>query len=317
MTAEPTESRVPIYSQRQIAPAIAWSWRPDAAPAAISLELAAQRIDVAKAWACGFTIDAPTAVRFLAVPPNVLSLPLAPAAMRTESFTFPAPSASPVFATNSPAGAVDSPSPIGSALRGAATRLKPPGDVVKLKDRLYYVLQPALETLVAAGSLDFPFMPFPYQFEGIAFLYPRVAALLADEMGLGKTMQAITAIRLLMHAGEIRSVLLVCPKPLVTNWQREFAQWAPELPLTVIEGDQEKRNWQWQLPAAPIKMANYELLNRDRRMLDDPNLSFDLVVLDESQRIKNRNGATSQVVRSIRPHAELGDHGHARRKQRR
>ena len=27
-----------------------------------------------------------------------------------------------------------------------------------------------------------------------------------------------------------RRVLLVCPKPLVTNWQREFAVWAPELP---------------------------------------------------------------------------------------
>ena len=43
----------------------------------------------------------------------------------------------------------------------------------------------------------------------------------------------------------MRSVLLICPKPLVTNWQREFAQWAPEIPLTIIEGDQAKRRWQW------------------------------------------------------------------------
>src|SRR5207253_10922434 len=113
----------------------------------------------------------------------------------------------------------------------SATRLKPPGDIVKLKDRLYYALQPALESLLADSSLDFPFVPFSYQFAGVAFLFPRVAAVLADEMGLGKTMQAITAIRLLLHSGEARSVLLVCPKPLVTNWQREFALWAPELPL--------------------------------------------------------------------------------------
>ena len=52
--------------------------------------------------------------------------------------------------------------------------------------------------------------------------------MLADEMGLGKTMQAITAMRLLLHAGELTSVLLVCPKPLVTNWQREFSSWAAE-----------------------------------------------------------------------------------------
>ncbi len=41
-------------------------------------------------------------------------------------------------------------------------------------------------------------------------------------------------------------VLLICPKPLVTNWQREFALWAPELPLGVIEGDQQRRRWQWR-----------------------------------------------------------------------
>ena len=112
-------------------------------------------------------------------------------------------------------------------------------------------------------------------------------------MGLGKTMQAITAMRLLLHAGELRSVLLVCPKPLVTNWQREFALWAPELPLAVIEGDQARRRWQWQQTDAPVKIANYELLQRDRELVAELGLQFDLVVLDEAQRIKNRASATS------------------------
>ena len=76
--------------------------------------------------------------------------------------------------------------------------------------------------LLAERSLAFPCRPFPHQLEGIAFLYPRQAAILADEMGLGKTMQAITAIRLLVRSGESQRVLLVCPKPLVTNWRREF-----------------------------------------------------------------------------------------------
>ena len=116
-------------------------------------------------------------------------------------------------------------------------------------------------------------------------------------MGLGKTMQAITAIRLLLRRGEIRSVLLVCPKPLVTNWQREFALWAPEVPLMVIEGDQAKRGWQWALPDVPLRVANYELLLRDRDLLAGQ--AFDLVVLDESQRIKNRSGSTNEVVCSI------------------
>jgi SNF2 family DNA or RNA helicase len=178
------------------------------------------------------------------------------------------------------------------------TRIKPPGDVIKLEDRLYYVLQPPLETLVQSDSLHFPFEPFPYQYQGVAFLYPRYAAVLADEMGLGKTMQAITAIRMLLRSGELRSVLLICPKPLVTNWQREFSQWAPEIPLTVIEGDQSRRHWQWQQENAPVKIANYELLMRDRDVLADK-LQFDLVILDEAQRVKNSSATTSQIVRSI------------------
>ena len=241
--------------------------------------------------------------------PEVLTVPLARPPIKTHSFTFPQPvalrSPLPVQST-SPNSELQAPVPslLASGLRPpapscSATRLKPPGDIVKLKDRLYYVLQPSLETLLADSSLEFPFMPFSYQFAGVAFLFPRVGAVLADEMGLGKTMQAITAIRLLLRSGEARSVLLVCPKPLVTNWQREFALWAPELPIAAIEGDQEKRRWQWQQTDAPIKIANYEALNRDRRMVVDSGLHFDLVVLDESQRIKNRNSTTSQVVRSI------------------
>ena len=112
-------------------------------------------------------------------------------------------------------------------------------------------------------------------------------------------MQAITTIRLMLHAGEIRRVLLICPKPLVTNWQREFGLWASELPVTVIEGDAARRRWQWQLPDAPVKIANYELLMRDRKFVTDKQNPFDLVVLDEAQRIKNRGSTTSQIARSI------------------
>ena len=99
--------------------------------------------------------------------------------------------------------------PMDLASADSRTRIKPPADGIKLADRLQYVLQPSLESLLAEGSLAFPFRPFPFQFEGVAFLYPRKAAILADEMGLGKTMQAITAIRLLLRRGQVQSVLLV------------------------------------------------------------------------------------------------------------
>jgi SNF2 family DNA or RNA helicase len=232
--------------------------------------------------------------------PRVVSIPIVRPTVRVRSFVFPEPMARPTFDPDLAAGGAATPAAALADLlpKTPCTRIKPPGDVIKLADRLQYLLQPSLELLMAEGSLGFPYQPFPFQFEGIAFLYPRQAAILADEMGLGKTMQAITAVRLLLRRGEVRSVLLVCPKPLVTNWQREFAVWAPEVPVMAIEGDQAKRGWQWALDDVPLRIANYELLLRDRQWLGDR--SFDLVVLDESQRIKNRTSSTSEVVRSIR-----------------
>lgn len=233
---------------------------------------------------------------FSAEPPTAITLKTPRSMPRVFSFCFPE---APAIATPVKPGEKPTPSILQREPNQPVTRIKPPGDIVKLHDRLYYVLQPPLETLVQSDALHFPFEPFPYQYQGVAFLYPRYSAVLADEMGLGKTMQAITAIRMLLRSGELRSVLLICPKPLVTNWQREFGLWAPEIPLTIIEGDAAKRRWQWTQEAAPVKIANYELLMRDREVLDDE-LAFDLVVLDEAQRIKNTSSTTSQIARSIR-----------------
>jgi SNF2 family DNA or RNA helicase len=181
----------------------------------------------------------------------------------------------------------------------SVTRIRPPHDLVKLEDRLRLLLQPPLESLLAAGNLQFSSRPFGFQLDGIAFLYPRHHAVLADEMGLGKTMQAVTAVRLLAHQGQVRRVLLICPKPLVTNWQREFAQWAPEIPITIIEGGPGRRQWLWRTSRDLVLIANYETVIRDRDEFSHSDHSYDLVVLDESQRIKNPASTTNEVIRSI------------------
>ena len=56
------------------------------------------------------------------------------------------------------------------------TRLKPPSDALSLEDRLFYVLQPPLETWLAGQELIMPFEPFPYQYEGIAWLFKQRCA---------------------------------------------------------------------------------------------------------------------------------------------
>ncbi len=179
------------------------------------------------------------------------------------------------------------------------THLKPPSDMVIFKDRLLYLLQPPLEDLFIGKRVELPFQPYPYQLKGIAFLMPRHAALLADEMGLGKTAQVIISLRLLLYSGLIRRALVVCPKPLVINWTRELRTWAEDVPFEVVGGDTQARKAQWFASRCPIKLVNYELLTRDTSFVSDPEVHFDVVVLDEAQRIKNRESKTAQVVRSI------------------
>jgi SNF2 family DNA or RNA helicase len=213
----------------------------------------------------------------------------------TQGWRFPSPDDVPLIA---PGAKPEQPKPEPKQAR-AKTPIKPPSDMVIFKDRLLYVLQPPLENLFANKQIELPFQPYPYQIKGIAFLMPRHAALLADEMGLGKTAQVIIALRLLFQSGLIRRTLIVCPKPLVVNWTRELKLWANDLPYEVIGGEVAARKAQWFASRCPVKLVNYELLTRDEELVGDPDLHFDIVVLDEAQRIKNRDAKTARVVRSI------------------
>lgn len=285
-------------------------WHPPGPPAVSSLGLSLPAEPFVTGWNRALARSVAVQVRRVELACGALravSVPILSQTVCTRSFVFPEPGQSAVDlpATVAPAPRAGAAARPVTPAAGSATRVKPPCDVIKLEDRLRYILQPSLEGLLAERCLTFPLQPFPFQLEGVAFLYPRHAAILADEMGLGKTMQAITSIRLLLRCGEIRKVLLVCPKPLVTGWLREFDRWAPEIPVVAVEGDQARRRWLWQLPDVPVKIANYELLHRDRDVAAgcdgsaQPAFWFDLVVLDEAQRIKNRASATNEAARAI------------------
>ena len=156
---------------------------------------------------------------------------------------------------------------------------------------------PQLRNL-AESQLHIPAKLHDYQWEGIAFLYRSHSALLADEMGLGKTVQTAVALALLLNGGsEISRVLIVAPSSLTINWMEELETWAPSVTARRVQGSARAREAFYLLPI-PILVSSYEQIRYDG--LDRiPSDTFDLVVLDEAQRIKNKNSATALACRLL------------------
>ncbi len=150
----------------------------------------------------------------------------------------------------------------------------------------------------AEKQLRVPAMLHDYQWEGIAFLYRSRSALLADEMGLGKTVQAAVAMALLLHEkNEVKRILIVAPSSLTANWMAELATWAPSLTVRLVQGIAPAREAFYLLPI-PVLVSSYEQIRSDG--LDRvPRNTFDLVILDEAQRIKNRNSITALACRLL------------------
>ena len=142
----------------------------------------------------------------------------------------------------------------------------------------------------------------PYQREGASFLFHRKSALLADEMGLGKTVQAAVALEALKRT--YLRVLLVAPAPLCLNWVRELERWARSLVVRRVVGDAQDRQMTYRLPIQ-VLITSYEQLRVDIDSIAS-SIEFDLVILDEVQRIKNIDSTTSLACRRIRRKSSWG-----------
>ena len=114
-------------------------------------------------------------------------------------------------------------------------------------------------------------------------------------MGLGKTVQVAVALR---HGRkDYRRVLIISPASLCLNWQREIERWAPDLVVQRVLGNATDRAYTYRLPIQ-VLIASYEQIRSDCDDLSS-NLRFNLVVLDEAQRIKNRTSGTNLACRII------------------
>ena len=148
------------------------------------------------------------------------------------------------------------------------------------------------------NSLNLPYQLRPYQWEGIRFLVENEAVLLADEMGLGKTVQVAVSLEILQRKLQLTRALVVVPASLKLNWETELRRWAPSLSVQRIRGDAEDRGYYYLLPIN-VLVASYEEIRLD--MIGPLNdVCFDVVVLDEAQRIKNPHSKASLACRLLK-----------------
>ncbi|MET9629475.1 DEAD/DEAH box helicase [Lentzea sp. NPDC006480] len=144
----------------------------------------------------------------------------------------------------------------------------------------------------------------PYQQRGLAWLAfldkIGLGACLADDMGLGKTVQLLALEALNRSHGKRPPTLLICPMSVVGNWQREAARFTPELSVHVhhgadrLDGDALRE----AVESHDLVLTTYALAARDADALND--LTWDRVVLDEAQNIKNSATRQSQAVRQLK-----------------
>jgi SNF2 family DNA or RNA helicase len=123
--------------------------------------------------------------------------------------------------------------------------------------------------------------------------------LLADEMGLGKTIQAIAALRILAARGEVERALIVCPVGLIAQWRRQIRIWAPDLAVSTAVGPRDQRMAAWR-SGATLVLSNFESVRADLAARSGAaRRTWDVVVVDEAQRIKNPKSGVAWVIKSL------------------
>jgi len=135
----------------------------------------------------------------------------------------------------------------------------------------------------------------PYQLDGIAFAAGAGRAILADDMGLGKTIQGIGVAELLAREAGIRKVLIVCPASLKSQWRSEIERFSNRH-VQVVLGRADERAEQYDSDCF-FTVCNYEQVLRDLQAIEP--VRWDLIILDEGQRIKNWEAKTSRTIKAL------------------
>jgi superfamily II DNA or RNA helicase len=127
--------------------------------------------------------------------------------------------------------------------------------------------------------------PFEHQVDNaIQFfrcLNPR--GMIADDVGLGKTISAGLIARELLDRQKIESILVVCPKSLMEQWEEELDSKFEIRAISAVGGDFR------QLDGARFWITSYHTARNNISAIEARN--FDLIIFDEAHAFRNLYGA--------------------------
>jgi superfamily II DNA or RNA helicase len=136
----------------------------------------------------------------------------------------------------------------------------------------------------------------PYQVQGFKWLKylhnQKLGGCLADDMGLGKTLQTITLLAEVYSDKKVKlPSLIVMPKSLLFNWEKELKRFAPQLSFYIWYGSDRDMNIARK---SNIVITTYSMLRNDIEFWKEEKFLY--AILDESQAIKS---LVSQVSRAV------------------
>jgi SNF2 family DNA or RNA helicase len=138
------------------------------------------------------------------------------------------------------------------------------------------------------------FTPLPHQLETARKVISemRGRAILADEVGLGKTIEAGLILKEYMIRGLVRRVLILVPASLVLQWVRELNQ------KFGIPAVAQRKEYMWQ--QYDVVVASIDTAKREPHRDIVLNLDYDMLIIDEAHKLKNKKTANYQFVAAIR-----------------